>query len=104
MKLSIGLLIVFSLVVMDVWLMDIASDRENIVEITAPVSAYSDWECGYSDQSGCSVVFEVEVNAKYDVRRIRYGKDFMAVKIQQDDLSGWVFSGNEVRIHAEPNT
>ncbi len=84
--------------------MDVASDRENGVEITAPVPAYTNWKCGYSDQSECSVVFEVEVDARYDVRRIRYGKGFMAIKIQQGALNGWVFSGTGVRVHAEPNT
>lgn len=84
--------------------MDIVTDRAKIVEITAPVSAYSNWECGYSNQSGCSVVFEVGADTEYDVQRIRYGKDFMAIKIRQGDLTGWVFSGKAVQIHAEPNT
>ncbi|MFT6635924.1 hypothetical protein [Alcanivorax sp.] len=104
MKLSIGLVIASALVVLGLWFIDIASDQENAVEITAPVSAYTEWECGYPDQLDCSVVFEAYVGEKYDVRRIRYGKDFMAIKIQQGDLSGWVFSGEGVRVHAKPNT
>jgi len=87
-----------------VWLLDIISDRTKVVEVIAPVSAYADWECGYANQSGCSVVFEVRSGAKYDVQRIRYGKDFMAIKVQQGGVTGWIFSGTAVRVDAEPNT
>jgi len=104
MKLSMGLVVASALVVLGVWFIDIASDRENFVEITGTASACTDWECGYHDQPDCSVVFEAYVGEKYDVRRIRYGKDFMAIKIQQGDLSGWVFSGEGVRVNAKPNT
>ncbi|WP_211227204.1 hypothetical protein [Saccharospirillum impatiens] len=91
MKLTIGVFFFFTLVVLGVWGMDIATDRAKVVEITTPVSAYPDWECGYSNQSGCSVVFKTRTDAKYGVHRIRYGKDFIAIKIQQHGLSGWVF-------------
>jgi len=104
MKLSIGLVIAFALAAMGLWLIDIASDRESAVEITARVPAYTNWECGYPDQPDCSVEFEAYVGEKYDVRRIRYGKDFMAIKIRKGDSSGWVFSGEGVRVYAEPNT
>jgi|1_EtaG_2_1085319.scaffolds.fasta_scaffold00003_330 hypothetical protein len=104
MRMSIGVVIVFFLIVLGVWLMDIATDRAKVVEVSAPVFAYSDWECGYSNQTGCSVVFEVGADTEYDIQRIRYGKDFMAIKIQQGGLSGWVYSGKAVQVHAEPNT
>jgi len=104
MKLTIGVFLVLTLVVLGIWGMDIATDRAKVVEVTAPVSAYPNWECGYSNQSGCSVVFETRADAKYGVQRIRYGKDFMAIEIQQNGISGWVFSGKEVRVYAEPNT
>ncbi|RUO35092.1 hypothetical protein [Aliidiomarina soli] len=103
MKISIGLVFVFLSVVVGVWLMDIGTDRTKVVEITAPVPAYTDWECGYANKSGCSVVFEVEADAKYDVQRIRYGKDFMAIKIQEGGSSGWIIYGEAVQVHAKPN-
>lgn len=104
MRMSIGVIILFSLGILGVWLMDIATDRAKVVEIAATVTAYNDWKCGYSNQSGCRVVFEVGADVEYDVQRIRYGKDFMAIKIQQNGLTGWVFSGKAVQVHAEPNT
>ncbi|MFL1456366.1 hypothetical protein ACJO5Y_18145 [Marinobacter sp. GN3S48] len=104
MRVSLGVVILLSLVGLGVWLTDIITDRAKVVEVTAPVPAYNDWECGYSNQPGCSVVFEVGEDAEYDVQRIRYGKDFMAIKIQQGGLIGWVFSGKAVRVYAEPNT
>ncbi|RKR72100.1 hypothetical protein [Marinobacter nauticus] len=104
MKISLGVLIVLTLVVLGARLMDVATDRAKIVEFSAPVSAYTDWECGYPNQSGCSVVFELNANAEYDVQRIRYGKDFMAIKIQKGGVDGWVFSSPAVRVHAGPST
>ncbi|WP_447894974.1 hypothetical protein [Vreelandella sp. GE22] len=104
MKIILSILFVVILTVLGVWLMDIATDQAKVVEISAPVSAYTDWECGYSNKPGCSVIFEIITDAEYDVQRIQYGKDFMAIKIQQGGVSGWVFYGKAVRIHAGSNT
>lgn len=104
MKLSIGIIIAICLVILGLWVADIAGDRGNKVKITEAVSAYSNWECGYSNKPGCSVVFDVPAGTAHDVKRIRYGKDFMAIQINQDGLSGWVFSGKEVQTLAKPSS
>lgn len=101
MKLSIGIIIAICLVVLGLWAADIASDRGNKVKITEAVLAYSHWECGYSNKPGCSVVFEVPAGTAHDVKRIRYGKDFMAIQIHQNGSSGWIFSGKGVQISAK---
>lgn len=104
MKLSIGIIIAICLVILGLWVADIAGDRGNKIKITEAVSAYSNWECGYSNKPGCSVVFDVPAGTAHDVKRIRYGKDFMAIQINQDGLSGWVFSGNGVQTLAKPSS
>ena len=104
MKLSIGVVFIITLVILGVWQADIANDKEKKVKITKPVLAYDNWECGYQNQPNCKVVFEVVTESEYDVQRIRYGKDFMAIKIMQKGLRGWVFSDKEVQIVAGQNT
>ncbi|MFO6423574.1 hypothetical protein [Motilimonas sp. KMU-193] len=104
MKLSIGVIFIGLLFVVGIWLLDIANDRGKEVKILESVEAFNDWECGYQNQSGCNVVFEVNPNSTFKVKRIRYGKDFMAVKISQDGSSGWVLSGKSVHVYAAPNT
>lgn len=104
MKLGIGIIIAICLVVLGLWAVDIASDRGNKVKITEAVSAYSNWECGYPNKPGCSVVFDVPAGTDHDVKRIRYGKDFMAIQVNQDGLSGWVFSGTGVQTFAKPSS
>lgn len=104
MKLGIGIIIAICLVVLGLWAADIARDRGNKEKITEAVSAYSNWECGYPNKSGCSVVFDVPAGTDHDVKRIRYGKDFMAIQINQDGLSGWVFSGKGVQTLAKPSS
>jgi hypothetical protein len=104
MKLSISIIIVAALVVVSIWLVDIANDKNKSVKITETVSSYNSWECGYQNQVGCSIVFEVKPDSVLDVQRIRYGKAYMAVKINQTGLSGWVFSSKGVQVYAKPNT
>ena len=104
MKLSIGIIIAIFLVILGLWAADIAGDRGNKVKIAETVSAYSNWECGSPNKPGCSVVFDVPAGTAHDVKRIRYGKDFMAIQINQDGLSGWVFSGKGVQTIAKPSS
>lgn len=104
MKLIIGVAIVVFLVSFGVWKVDIANDRTKNVKITETVLAYNDWECGYQNMPNCSVIFEVMANTTHDVQRIRYGKDFMAIKIHLNGLLGWVFYGKGVKVNAGPNT
>lgn len=98
MKIGVRVVVVILLVVLSVWLADIFNDQAKTVKITDTLPAYNAWECGCQNHLGCSVVFEVDSGAVYDVKRIRYGKDFIAIKIDQSGASGWVFSGKGIRL------
>lgn len=104
MKLIIGVSVVIFLVALGVWRADVAEDRKNTLKITEKVLAYNDWGCGYQNQHTCSVAFDVKAGAVFDVQRIRYGKDFMAIQIYQNGLTGWVIFGKGVQVSANPNT
>ena len=104
MKLSIVIISVVLLLIVGRWSLDIANDRSKEVKITEEVEAFNDWECGYQNKSDCNAVFEVNPDSTFKVKRIRYGKDFMAVKINQAGSSGWVFSGKGIHVYAVPNT
>ncbi|WP_258405867.1 hypothetical protein [Shewanella sp. FJAT-51649] len=104
MKSSIGGAVIVFLVALGIWLSDIAEDRSMSVKVTESVAAYDDWECGNQYQLDCKVVFEAVINQSYSVQRIRYGKDFMAIKVTQAGISGWIYAGKGVQVSAEPNT
>lgn len=103
MKLSIGVAITIFLIPLGVWLADIAEDKNKNVKVTESVAAYEDWECGYQSTLDCKVLFETEVNQSYPVQQIRYGKDFMAVKVTQAGISGWIYAGKGVQVSGDPN-
>ncbi|WP_372872861.1 hypothetical protein [Shewanella sp.] len=104
MKSSICVAATVFLIVLGIWLADLLDDQSKSVKMTESVAAYSDWECGYQHMLDCKVVFETKVNKSYPVQRIRYGKDFMAIKVSQAGISGWISAGKGVQVSAEPNT
>ncbi|MEA3491968.1 MAG: hypothetical protein U9R27_08735 [Campylobacterota bacterium] len=80
---SLTAILIFCLV----WL-DIQNDKENILIVKKTSYAFDDWECGYRCTQTKFKVFEDE---RYNVERIRYGKDFMAIQIKsKNDILGWV--------------
>ena len=104
MKSSIGVAVTVFLIALGVWLADITEDQSKSVKVTESVAAYDDWECGYQHTLDCKVVFKTEVNQSYSVQRIRYGKDFMAIKVTQAGISGWIYVDKGVQVSAAPNT
>jgi hypothetical protein len=104
MKLGIGIFIVAILVVAGIWQVDIANDQRKAIKISENVAAYNEWECGYQSHVGCTEVFEVAPVKILQVERIRYGKDFMAVKISQGEKTGWVIYGKGIEVYVQPNT
>lgn len=104
MKSCIGVTIGILLIALSVWLVDIDNDQSKTVKVESVVSAYNSWECGGQQTIDCKVVFETEANKSYDIKRIRYGKDFMAIQIMQAGASGWIFSSNEVQVIAVADT
>ena len=104
MKLNIGILIVAIIVSVGIWQSDIANDQSKAIKISESVAAYNNWKCGYQSLVGCTKVFEVAPIQTFQVERIRYGKDFMAIKISQDGKTGWVIYGKGIEVYAQPNT
>lgn len=105
MKLSIAVAVAFVLALFSLWQADLASDKDKQIKVTENVvSAHNGWECGYSNRPDCSVVFELTANMVLDVHRIRYGKDFMAIKVKLNSIYGWVILGEGVEFNANSNT
>lgn len=90
---AIGLtaILIFGLI----WL-DIQNDKENILIVTKTSQAFDDWECGYK----CTEMkFQVFENERYNVERIRYGKDFMAIQVKsKNDIFGWVILDGNYKV------
>lgn len=102
-KKSIGIfnLCIFTFVVLAIvgmWLVDIAYDQRKMIKISEKVIAYNEWQCIEKSELGCVKVFDITPVASFQVERIRYGKDFMAVKISQAELTGWVVYGKGMEI------
>ena len=76
---------------------DIFRDRQNIIATEAPIPAYTDWKpYPGKDQTP---LFVLPANARVRAKRIRYGKDYMAVRVQDEEgRSGWIFSGYSFRL------
>jgi hypothetical protein len=71
---------------------DIFQDRQNIVITEESIPAYSDWE-PYPTKLQ-KPMFTLPPQTILKVKRIRYGKDYMAVCVEtQERESGWIFSG-----------
>lgn len=104
MKISIVTLILFSLLLFGAWQSDIAQDKKNRIKVVSKVSVYDQWECGDPLYKGCVELFSLEANTDHQVERIRYGKDYMAIKIQKNNLSGWVTYGKNVKITGKSGT
>jgi hypothetical protein len=75
---------------------DIIQDRQNLVFTEGSVPAYADWTPYPSKEIKHKFVLPPKSNPK--VRRIRYGKDYMAVKVESKDGEiGWIFYGEAFR-------
>lgn len=76
---------------------DIFQDRQNIVVTEESVPAYPDWQPYPSKEM--KPVFLLPAKTDVKVKRIRYGKDYMAIKVESEkgDM-GWIFYGHSFRI------
>jgi len=83
--------------------LDIQNDKENILIVKKTSQAFDDWECGYSGYRCTKTKFKVFKNERYNVERIRYGKDFMAIQVKsKNDIFGWVIlDGNHKVVSKE---
>ena len=83
----IGLLVIVVLVAGPI-AFDMYKDRQNSIVIKGPVSVYDNWEPYPKDQKE---KFILTVGDAVTVKRIRYGKDYMAIRVEtHDGKSGWV--------------
>lgn len=74
--------------------LDVAQDRRMTVSITGRVALYPDWDTEPRYQSA---IGEIGPSTSAKVLRVRYGKDFQAIKVQVDGgQTGWVFGGANV--------
>lgn len=84
----IGTLVVVTITLFGWLIWDIQSDRSKSIRIIKEVPLYDEWE-PLNGQKSSSMIAPGE-NLK--VNRIRYGKDYMAIKIERESgKSGWVF-------------
>ena len=75
---------------------DVVGDRGTKVSITGNVPVYPEWD---ADPRYQSAVGEVGPSTSTKVLRVRYGKDFQAIKLRTDaGQTGWVFGGANVRL------
>lgn len=87
MKIVISSIIIVSTILLGTIWFDIKQDKEHVLIVNKDSTVYDDWKCGYTCNAQKFKVFEGQ---KYDVLRIRYGKDFMALKIEsKNGLLGW---------------
>ena len=80
---------------------DIIQDRQNYLFTEGAVPAYTDWTPYPSKETKPKFVIPPKSSPK--VKRIRYGKDYMAVKVEtKDGKVGWIFCGQAFRLNKAP--
>ncbi len=86
-------LVIFLIVALAAWFAwDVQSDRNKSIKIIKAVPLYGNWEPLNGQQSNTNVM----PGENLKVVRIRYGKDYMAIKIEREDGSnGWIIYQNE---------
>ncbi|MBN1254319.1 MAG: hypothetical protein JXA50_03515 [Deltaproteobacteria bacterium] len=103
MKKTIGIviIIIISIVIaisVGIWLMDIHSDSQQVVTTLQKVAFYSDWKCGLKCGEK-NKIGEIPSGARLKVLRIRYGKDYMAIKVIYNREKGWlIYSSDELEL------
>jgi hypothetical protein len=71
------------------WIKDIQNDRQETVTTIDKTPLYSKWKCGFN--CGNNEIIDIIPSGKnIPVRRIRYGKDFMGIKVIYNNRTGWL--------------
>jgi len=104
MKITIVTTFIVLLISFGVWRIDVAQDQRNRIVVSDKVAAFDKWECGSPLYIGCVKVFTLSPNTEHNVQRIRYGKDYMAIKVNKNNISGWVTLGKNVKIIEQSGT
>jgi hypothetical protein len=104
MKITIVTIFIVLLISFGVWQTDVAKDQRKRIVVSGKVTAYDKWECGSSLYKDCVEVFTLNPSTEHNVQRIRYGKDYMAIKVNKNNLSGWVTLGKNVKVIGQSGT
>ncbi|MCG8092810.1 MAG: hypothetical protein JAZ17_04130 [Candidatus Thiodiazotropha endolucinida] len=88
---AIGIAIV-AFIAMVLWLMDVLNDRNAKVDVLVEINAFENWNYHSPGKS----VFNIAPDEEVAVLRVRYGKDFMAAKVENSKgKEGWIFFHSE---------
>jgi hypothetical protein len=103
MKRAIGIVITIILIIiaipLGIWLRDIHIDRQQLVNTLQSVAFYTDWKCGQKCGEQNKKIGEIPSGIRLKVLRIRYGKDYMAIKVQYNRKKGWfIYNSNELEL------
>jgi len=80
-------------------LQDTSEDRSHSLLVNGPVHVYKIEVPPSSEQERSDYLALLAPGDQVEVRRVRYGKDYMAVKIRlRDGREGWVFSGESIEL------
>jgi hypothetical protein len=79
------------------WAADIYFDRQYVVEVIEPTSLYSLPPTDYPEKN--PVLVSLTARNHLRVLRIRYGKDFLTLKVETEDgRVGWIFGDEGVKV------
>ena len=97
MKKTIIILLILSGLSAIPFIYDIMEDRNHKIIIKAKINVYSEWEPYPRNEQP---LFTITTNDTAEIKRIRYGKDYMAIKIKTaNGKYGWVFNGPSVSVN-----
>ncbi len=74
-------------ILLGVYFWDIHRDKKKILNIVKPIPIFDDWKKSEKQNK----IAEIHPGEKVKVSRIRYGKNYMAIKVLREDLTkGWL--------------
>lgn len=95
--LSVLLLLAFLFLVYFYW-SDVSSDRRHSIKILKQTPIHDGWELGLREPN----IGFVEAGDVFPVLRIRYGKDFRAIKIKlKDGSTSWVIESENILLEQQ---
>jgi hypothetical protein len=94
-----GAICVLAVIVGILVLQDTSEDRGHSLMVNGPVHVYKTEFPPSSERERSDYVALLAPGDQVEVRRVRYGKGYMAVKIRmRDGREGWVFSGESIEL------
>jgi hypothetical protein len=82
-----SILFVLGLILVGCFVFDVQRDKKKSVRIVKPLPVFNNWKRSKDQQK----ISDVSPGENLKVARIRYGKDYMAIKVEREDRSnGWL--------------